>query len=63
MELAFIFLVVVVGVGVIAYAGMHNPKTRRPSDGSDGGSSVAFDRDQSATDTSDGGGDGGGGGD
>ncbi|NGP17367.1 hypothetical protein [Devosia aurantiaca] len=63
MELALVFLVVVIGVGVIAYAGMRNPRTRRSSDGGDGGSYVAFDRDQSANDTADAGGDGGVGGD
>lgn len=63
MELAFVFLVVVIGVGVITYAGMRNPRTRRSSDGGDGGSYVGFDRDHSATDTADADGDGGGGGD
>jgi hypothetical protein len=69
MDLALIFLVVIAGVGIIAYAGFARPKGRtRKSSSGDGGTPTVFpagDRDGPGGDSGSdsGGGDGGGGGD
>lgn len=56
MDLAIVFLVVVVGVALIAYAGMATPRSRRPASG-DSGTPVATDRETDAPDSGDGGAD------